>query len=349
MRARAGFDASATRNCVSEKVTTLTRSVILGTGSYAPSRILTNHDLEKLIDTSDAWIVERTGIRQRHIAGDDEATSDMAVAAARKALEMAATDAADLDMIIVGTISPDMPMPSCAVFVQTKLGASRAFAFDVSAACAGSLYGLSIADQFIRSGSAKRVLVIGAELLSRVVDWEDRSSCVLFGDAAGAMVVGPSDDPRRGFLSAHLHSDGAAANILAIPGGGSRYPQSEEVLAKKMHKVAMNGREVYKFALRALPEAVLEALAAHGLKPGAIDHVVSHQANARIVESVLDRLGIPQEKCWLNIDRYGNTSSASLPISLDEANRAGRLNPGDLVAMMAIGGGMAWGSALLRW
>ncbi|MEI9916376.1 MAG: beta-ketoacyl-ACP synthase III [Methylovirgula sp.] len=327
----------------------MTHTHILGTGSYAPSRILTNHDLEKIINTSDAWITERTGIKERRIAADGEVTSDMAVAAARKALEMAETDPADLDMIIVGTISPDMPMPSCAVFVQAKLGATRAFAFDLSAACAGSLFGMAIADQFIRTGSARRVLVIGAELLSRLVDWEDRSSCVLFGDAAGAMVLGPSPDPARGLISTHLHSDGTAAGMLSIPGGGSKYPQSEDVLAKKLNKISMNGREVYKYATRALPEVILEALAANGLKPGAIDHVVTHQANIRIVESVVDRLGIPREKCWLNIDRYGNTSSASLPISLDEANRAGRLRPGDLVAMMAIGAGMAWGSALVRW
>ncbi|MEW6435865.1 MAG: beta-ketoacyl-ACP synthase III [Pseudomonadota bacterium] len=327
----------------------MTYSHILGTGAYAPSRILTNHDLEKIVHTSDTWITERTGIKERRIAADGEVTSDMAVAAARKALEMAATDPIDLDMIIVGTISPDMPMPSCAVFVQAKLGATRAFAFDLSAACAGSLYGMAIADQFIRSGRARRVLVIGAELLSRLVDWGDRSSCVLFGDAAGAVVMGPTPDPTRGLISTHLHSDGAAAGILAIPGGGSKYPQSEEVLAKRLNKISMNGREVYKYAIRVLPEAILEALAANGLKPGAIDHVVSHQANVRIVESVVDRLGIPREKCWLNIDRYGNTSSASLPISLDEANRAGRLRPGDLIAMMAIGAGMAWGSALVRW
>jgi 3-oxoacyl-[acyl-carrier-protein] synthase III len=327
----------------------VTHAHILGTGSYAPSRILTNHDLEKIINTSDAWITERTGIKERRIAADGEVTSDMAVAAARKALEMAETDPADLDMIIVGTISPDMPMPSCAVFVQAKLGATRAFAFDLSAACAGSLYGMAIADQFIRTGSARRVLVIGAELLSRLVDWEDRSSCVLFGDAAGAIVLGPSPDPARGLISTHLHSDGTAAGMLSIPGGGSKYPQSEDVLAKKLNKISMNGREVYKYATRALPEVILEALAANGLKPGAIDHVVTHQANVRIVESVVDRLGIPREKCWLNIDRYGNTSSASLPISLDEANRAGRLRPGDLIAMMAIGAGMAWGSALVRW
>jgi 3-oxoacyl-[acyl-carrier-protein] synthase-3 len=324
-------------------------SHVLGTGAYAPSRILTNDDLEKIVDTSSAWIIERTGIKERRIAADNEATSDMAVEAARRALDLAETDAAELDMIIVGTISPDMQMPSTAVLVQAKLGAKRAFAFDLSAACAGSLYGISIADQFIRSGKAKRVLVIGAEILSRLVDWSDRNSCVLFGDAAGALVMGPTPDPSRGLMSAHLHSDGNAASILSIPGGGSRHPQSQDVLAKNMHKIAMNGREIYKFALRVLPESILESLAANGLKPGAIDHVISHQANARIVESVVDRLGIPREKCWLNIDRYGNTSSASLPISLDEANRAGSLKEGDLIAMMAIGAGMAWGSALLRW
>ena len=327
----------------------LTYSHILGTGAYAPSRILTNQDLEKIVNTSSAWISERTGIKERRIAADHEATSDMAIEAARRALAMAETDPRALDMIIVGTISPDMQMPSCAVIVQAKLGATRAFAFDLSAACAGSLYAISIADQFIRSGRAKRVLVIGAEILSRLVDWSDRNSCVLFGDAAGALVMGPTPNPSRGLISAHLHSDGNAASMLSIPGGGSRHPQSEEVLAKNMHKIAMNGREIYKFAVRVLPDALLEALAANGLKPGAIDHVISHQANARIVKSVVDRLAIPREKCWLNIDRYGNTSSASLPISLDEANRAGMLKQGDLIAMMAIGAGMAWGSALLRW
>jgi 3-oxoacyl-[acyl-carrier-protein] synthase-3 len=219
----------------------------------------------------------------------------------------------------------------------------------LAAACAGSLYGLSIADQFIATGKAKRVLIIGAELLSRLVDWTDRNTCVLFGDAAGAMVVGPTSDPGRGLLSTHLHSDGTAAGMLQIPGGGSRHPQSAEVLANNMHKIAMNGREIYKFAVRVLPPAILEALDANGLGVDDIDHIVSHQANARIVESVLERLGIPLEKCWLNLERYGNTSSASLPISLDEINRAGRLKKGDLIAMMAIGAGMTWGSALMRW
>ena len=252
----------------------------------------------------------------------------MAVVAAQRALASADCDPLDLDAIFVATISPDMPMPSCAVRVQAKLGARRAFAFDLSAACAGSLYALTIADKFIRSGDSRRILVIGAELLTRLVDWTDRSSCVLFGDAAGALVVGPSDDDRRGLLSAHLHSDGEAADLLTI---------------------SMAGRDVYKFAVRVLPDALMEAFAANGVRPSDIDHVVTHQANLRIVESVLDRVGIPVERCWVNIDRYGNTSSASLPLSLDEAHRAGRLKEGDLIAMMAIGSGMAWGSGLMRW
>ncbi len=324
-------------------------SQILGTGAYAPKHVLTNQDLERMVATSDEWITARTGIKERRIAAEGENTSDMAVIAARHALAMASCRAEDIDIIIVGTVSSDMPFPSCAVLVQAKLGASRAFAFDLSAACAGSLFALSIADQFIASGRASRVLVVGAELLSRLVDWTDRNTCVLFGDAAGAMVVGPATDPDRGLLSAHLHTDGTAADILNIPGGGSRHPQSHEVIDRGMHKVHMNGREIYKFAVRVLPAAIQEALDANRLQVSDIDHIVSHQANARIVESVLERLGVPLEKCWLNLDRYGNTSSASLPISLDEANRAGRLKKGDLIAMMAIGGGMAWGSALMRW
>ena len=326
----------------------MVRTRILGTGSYAPERVLTNGDLEALVATSDEWIRQRTGIRERHIAAPDETTSDMAVAAARRALDQAGVEAAELDAIIVATISPDMPMPACAMTIQAKLGARRAFAFDLSAACAGSLYGLTIADQFIRGGSARRILVIGAELLSRLVDWTDRGSCVLFGDAAGAFVVGPSDGG-RGLLSAHLYSDGEAADLLTIRGGGSLHPASPAMLDANLHKIAMRGRDVYKFAVRVLPDALTHALVANGVGAGAVDHVICHQANLRIVEAVLERVGIPMAKCWINLDRYGNTSSASLPLSLDEANRAGRLRDGDLIAMMAIGAGMTWGTALMRW
>jgi 3-oxoacyl-[acyl-carrier-protein] synthase-3 len=325
------------------------RTQIIGTGSYAPEKIITNKDLERLVDTTNQWIVERTGIEQRHQAAEGEQTSDMAVKASIRALEMAATRPEELDLIIVGTISPDMPMPSCASMVQAKLGATKAWAFDVSAACAGSLYALSIVDQYIRTGAAKRALIVGVELLTRLLDWQDRNTCVLFGDAAGAMVVAPSKDESRGILSTHMHSDGRLAEILCIRGGGSMYPLSEEVLRRKMHKVSMNGREVYKAAVRTLTEVFIEGLQANGLTAKDVTHVIAHQANLRIIESVMSRLGIPIEKCWLNIARYGNTSSASVPTTLDEANRAGRLRPGDLIAMMAVGAGIAWGGAIVRW
>ncbi|HLL55420.1 MAG TPA: beta-ketoacyl-ACP synthase III [Myxococcaceae bacterium] len=325
------------------------RTQIIGTGSYVPEKVITNQDLEKLVDTNDEWIVERTGIRERRMAAPEQASSDLAVNAARQALEMAKVRPEDLDLIIIGTISPDQPLPSCAAFVQAKLGAKRAFAFDVSAACAGSLYAMSIADQFIKTGTVKRALIVGVELLTRIVDWQDRNTCVLFGDAAGAMVLGPSSDPERGILSTHLHTDGEAADILCIKGGGSKMPASEDVLRQKLNKVSMNGKEVYKFAVRALEEASRKALAANALTASQVSHVIAHQANVRIIDAVLGRLEIPLEKCWLNIQKYGNTSSASLPMTLDEANRAGRLNPGDVIAMMAIGAGMAWGSAMVRW
>jgi len=325
------------------------RAQILGTGGYAPEKVMTNHDLSKLVDTTDEWIVERTGIKQRHVAAEGEVTSDMALKASIRALEMASTRAEELDIIIVGTISPDMPMPACAAFLAHKLGAKKAFAFDVSAACAGSLFGMSIASQYVGMGAAKRVLVVGVELLTRIIDWEDRNTCVLFGDAAGAMVIGPSEDPDRGILSTHLHTDGAQTDILCIKGGGSKYPMNEQTLKQKLHKVSMNGREVYKFAVRALTDAVNEGLTHNKLRPAELTHVIAHQANLRIIDAVLQRLDIPLSKAWLNIDRYGNTSSASLPMTLDEANRAGRLKPNDTIAMMAIGAGMSWGSAVVRW
>ena len=327
----------------------MTRAQIIGTGSYAPAKVMTNADLAKLVDTSDQWIVERTGIKERRVAADDEVTSDMAVKAAVRALEMANTRAEELDMVVVGTISPDMPMPACAAFVAAKLGARKAFAFDVSAACAGSLFGMSIAAQYIETGAVKRALVIGAELLTRVIDWEDRNTCVLFGDAAGAMVLAPSPDPSRGILSTHLHTAGELTEILCIRGGGSKYPANEEMLKQKLHKVSMNGREVFKFAVRSLTDAVNEALSSNGLTADKVTHLIAHQANLRIIDSVLERLKLPREKAWLNIEKYGNTSSASLPMTLDEANRAGRLKQGDTIAMMAIGAGMSWGSAMVRW
>ena len=325
------------------------RARIIGTGSYAPEKVLTNDDLSKIVETSDAWITERTGIKQRHVAAPGENTSDMALRAAVRALEMANTRPEDLDLIIVGTISPDMPMPACAAFLQHKLGAKKSFAFDLSAACAGSLFGMSVASQYIATGSVKRALVVGVELLTRIVDWSDRNTCVLFGDAAGAMVLGPSDDEKRGICSTHLHTDGSQTGILCIPGGGSAKPLDEEGVRAKLNTVSMQGREVYKFAVRSLTDAVKEALAHNNLGAGDVSHVIAHQANLRIIEAVLDRVGLPIEKAWINIDRYGNTSSASLPMTLDEANRAGRLKEGDTIVMMAIGAGMSWGSGVIRW
>jgi len=325
------------------------RTKIIGTGSYVPEKILTNGDLEHLVETSDQWIVDRTGIRERRVARPDETSSDMALIASQRALEMAGVKPEQLDLIIVGTISPDMPLPSCAAFLQAKLGAGNAAAFDVAAACAGSLYAMSIADRFIVSGKYTRILVVGVELLTRLMDWTDRNTCVLFGDAAGAMVLGPSDDDKRGLLSTHLHTDGKQAEILYIPGGGSRMPTTEETLKQKAQFVKMNGREVYKSAVRNLTSVLGEALAANHCAPGDLQHVITHQANLRILEAVMERFEIPMEKVWLNLQKYGNTSSASLPMSLDEANRAGRFHQGDLIAMMAIGAGMAWGSAMMRW
>lgn len=325
------------------------RAHIIGTGSYVPEKVVTNRDLEKLVETTDEWIVERTGIRERRMAAPGENTSDMALKAAIRALEMASTRADELDLVIVGTVTPDMPMPACAAFLAHKLGATKAFAFDLSAACAGSLFGLSVASQFIETGRAKRVLVVGVELLTRIIDWKDRNTCVLFGDAAGAMVLGPSKDDARGIISTHLHTDGAQTGILCIPGGGSKTPVSHEMVDQRLQFVSMNGRDVYKFAVRALSDAIGEAFAANNLTADDITHIVAHQANVRIIDAVLDRVKLPKEKAFLNIDKYGNTSSASLPMTLDEANRSGRLAPNDTILMMAIGAGMSWGSAIVRW
>jgi 3-oxoacyl-[acyl-carrier-protein] synthase-3 len=325
------------------------RSLITGTGSYYPSKVLTNKELEKVVDTTDDWIVERTGIRARRIAAEGEASSDLAYHASLKALEMAQVSPAEVDLIVVGTVTGDMIFPSTAAVLQGRLGNKKAFAFDLSAACAGSIYALAVADRFVATGRCKCALVVGSEVLSRITDWKDRNTCILLGDGAGAMVVRPTDDPNRGLLSTHLHSDGSLVDILKAPGGGSRIPISHEMIDQRLQYLKMNGREVYKVAVRALEEVSREALAASGLQTADIDYVIAHQANMRILDSTLQRLGIPASKCWMNLEKYGNTSSASLPTTLDEANRAGWFKPGDRILMMAIGGGMAWGSAVLRW
>jgi 3-oxoacyl-[acyl-carrier-protein] synthase-3 len=306
-----------------------------------------------MVDTSDAWIVERTGIRERRIAPDGVVTSDMATAAAKKALEAAELEPKDLDLIIVATVTPDMPMPATAVFVQQKLEAGPCPAFDLSAACAGFIFGLSIADPLIRSGTMRHVLVVGVELLSRVVDWEDRTTCVLFGDGAGAVVLGPANGATargkpRGLLSTKIHSDGELATSLMIPGGGSAAPQSLEVLEHRMHKVHMKGQDIFKVAVKNLYAASKDALDATGLTAEEVDWICPHQANLRIIDFAASRLGVPKEKVLVNIDRVGNTSSASIPILLDESVRAGKVRAGDTIVMCALGAGISWGGAILR-
>jgi 3-oxoacyl-[acyl-carrier-protein] synthase-3 len=325
------------------------RSLITGTGSYAPVKVLTNKELESVVDTTDQWIVERTGIRERHVAAEGEATSDMALQAANRALEMAKVDPKDLDLIVVGTISGDLPWPATAALLQGMLGNKKAFAFDVSAACSGSLYALSIADRYVSTGVAKKALVVGAETLTRIVDWTDRNTCILFGDGAGALVVEPTEDPRRGIQSLHLHTDGSQWGILHQPGPGSRNPLTPDLLEKRKQYLFMNGREVFKFAVRALEDACREALAANHLTASDVKYVIAHQANKRILDATLSRLEIPPERCWMNLERYGNTSAASVPMTIDEANRAGWFQPGDVVLVTAIGAGMAWGAGVVRW
>jgi 3-oxoacyl-[acyl-carrier-protein] synthase-3 len=326
---------------------------ILGTGHYLPERVRTNFDLEKMVETSDAWIVERTGIRERHIAADGEVTSDMATAAAKRALQMAELDPKDLDMILVATVTPDCPMPATAVFVQQKLGAGTCPAMDLSAACAGFVFGLSIADQFIRSGAMKHVLVVGVELLSRVIDWTDRTTCVLFGDGAGAAVLGPAQGTEargkpRGILSTKMKSDGTLAPSLIIPGGGSAAPVSSEVVEKKLHKVHMRGQDIFKVAVKNLYSATKAALDMTGMTADEVDWICPHQANLRIIDFAAARIGVPKEKVLINIDRVGNTSSASIPILLDESLRSGKIRPGDTLLLCALGAGISWGSAVVR-
>jgi 3-oxoacyl-[acyl-carrier-protein] synthase-3 len=325
-------------------------SRIVGTGRGVPPRVLTNADLTKMVDTSDSWIVERTGIRERHILDPSLAASDLATEAARSACSKAGVDPATIDCIILGTISGDYPFPSTATIVQRKLGAmAGGCAFDLSAACAGFIYGLSIGDAFIRRGQFKRVLVIGVEVLSRITDWSDRGTCVLFGDGAGAVLLTADDSGKHGVLSTHLYADGNLTDILLQPAGGSREPITAEAIAAKRNVVRMNGREVYKHAVRNMAAASRTALEANGLVPDDVAWVIAHQANIRIIEGVSDRVGIPMDRFYINVDRYGNTSSASVPTALDEALEAGKIRDGDLLLFSALGGGLAWASAAVRW
>ena len=322
---------------------------IIGTGSYLPPKVLTNADLEKLVDTSDEWIVTRTGISERRIAPEEEATSDLALRAAQSALEAAGLDPADLDMILVATITPDMPFPSTACVLQDRLGARRAGALDLSAACSGFIYGLGMADGLIRAGTARTVLLLGAETLTKVVNWQDRNTCVLFGDGAGAVVL-RADEGERGILSTHLYADGSKGSLLILPGCGSRHPVSHAAVDAGLAKMQMNGgNEVFKLAVRAMEDAALTALKRHGLEVSDIDHLITHQANLRIISALGQRLGVSDAKVEVTIRKYGNVSAASIPIALDEAVRAGRVKAGEIVLVCAFGGGLTWASSLIRW
>ncbi|HTV54732.1 MAG TPA: beta-ketoacyl-ACP synthase III [Terriglobia bacterium] len=321
---------------------------IVGTGSALPEKVITNFDLEKLVDTSDQWITERTGIKERRQAAPDESTSTLCIQAARRAMEMAGLIARDLDMIICSTISPDMPLPSTAAFIQRGLGADSVISFDLAAACSGFLFGMTVAEQFIRTGKAKYVLIVGAELLSRYLDYQDRATCVLFGDGVAAGIVGPVEPP-SGLLATEMHTDGHFAEHLYIPAGGTVKPASCETVKAREHYIKMKGNELFKVAVRSLEDVCRHVLDKAGVAVGELDLFVPHQANQRITDAVQERLGICPEKVFSNISRIGNTSSASIPLCLDECVRTGRIKKGDLILMAAFGAGVTWGAALVRW
>ncbi|MBD8838073.1 ketoacyl-ACP synthase III [Paenibacillus sp. CFBP 13594] len=321
---------------------------IIGTGKYVPEKILTNSDLEKMVDTNDEWILSRTGIKERHIAAPEQATSDLAYEAAIKALESAGMTGSDLDLIIVATITPDSSFPSTACILQDKLGAKGAAAFDLSAACSGFVYGLASATSFIQSGMYNNALVIGADCLSRITDYTDRNTCVLFGDGAGAVVVGEVPEG-RGFKAFDLGAEGAGGSLLQMEGGGSRLPATAETVENKKHYINMNGREVFKFAVRVMGTATIEVLRKAGMERTDVDLFVPHQANIRIIQSAMQRLELPEEKVVVNVDKYANTSAASIPLALVEAAEEGRMKAGDTVLMVGFGGGLTWGASVLVW
>jgi 3-oxoacyl-[acyl-carrier-protein] synthase-3 len=324
------------------------RAKIIGTGAYAPQRILTNADLEKMVDTNDAWIQQRSGIRERRIADDKEATSDLAVHAARQALERASLTPADIDFIVVGTTTPDMFFPTVGNIVQQRLGFRRVGSVDLLAACAGSVYSLSVGSKYIETGKYRHVLCIGAETLSRITDFTDRGTCVLLADAAGAAVLAPSEDG-SGIIDTDLYSDGQYADLLIMPGGGARNPATRETVDARMHYAKMKGSEVFKVAVRMFVECAEAILTRHGLKASDVDLFIPHQANLRIIEAAAKRVGLPMDKVFVNVDRYGNTGAASVYVALEEAVSAGRVKPGDKILLAAFGGGFAWGAVLLQW
>jgi 3-oxoacyl-[acyl-carrier-protein] synthase-3 len=326
----------------------MTNALITGWGMYAPSRVLTNDDLSRMVETSDEWIVSRTGIRERRIAADDETTTTLSVNASRDALAVAGLDPADLDLVIVATCSPDYPLPATSVVVATELGAGHAAGFDMQAACSGFVFGLATATSFIRAGMYRNVLLVGVEVLSRFVDWTDRNTCVLFGDGAGAVVLQASEQP-GGLLGMDLYSDGTGFEGIIVPAGGSASPADQTTVAEHKHFIRMAGREVYKYATRQLAESSLAALRGAGMTVGEVDQFLFHQANLRIIENVGAHLGIDPDKNYINIEKYGNTSAASVPMALVEAIAAGRIKRGDRLLMAAFGAGYTAGAAVVEW
>lgn len=321
---------------------------ITGTGSYMPENILTNFQLEKIVDTSDQWIRKRTGIKNRRISDENTATSDLATMAAKNALKSAGISPTELELIIIATVTPDMSFPSTACIVQKNLGAAKAAAFDIEAACSGFVYALTVAEQFIKSGYYKNALVIGAETLSKITDWEDRSTCVLFGDGAGAVILERAEEG-YGILSSNIGADGEQGHFLTLPAGGSRNPASVETIENKLHYIKMAGNEVFKFAVRAMESSSHEALEKCGLSLEDIDYLIPHQANIRIIEAAAKRLNIPMDKVYVNLDNYGNMSSASIPVALDEAVNKGFIKKGQIVLLVAFGGGLTWASSIIKW
>ncbi|MEO7796956.1 MAG: beta-ketoacyl-ACP synthase III [Opitutaceae bacterium] len=325
-------------------------TVILGTGTYAPKRVMTNAELSLMVDTSDEWIFSRSGIKERRIAAEDESTSMMGEAAGRRALEDAGITADEIDLIVVATVTPDTPMPAAACLIQHKLGvSSRAACFDLNAACSGFIYALDTACAMLGSGRYKKALVIGVEKLSTIVDWKDRTTCVLFGDGAGAAVIGLSDKPNIGLLGTRLGAYGESADLLNIPGSGSNSPATAGSINAGHHFIKMKGKEVFKIAVRGMEEAARDILEQHALAADQISLVIPHQANLRIIEAIAQYLELPMDRFFVNVERYGNTSAASIPIALDEARRSGRIKPGDLTLLVAFGAGLTYGSALIRW
>lgn len=321
---------------------------IIGTGSCLPPKVLTNYDLEKIVDTSDEWIVSRTGIRERRIADENTATSDLATVAAHRALDDAGLKPSDLDMIIVATVTPDMNFPSTACLVQANLGIEDCPAFDIEAACSGSLYGLMIASQFIATGMYKNILVIGAECLSKFLNWKDRNTCVLFGDGAGALIVSRVDEG-YGMLAQCMGADGEGGKLLRLEAGGSREPASFETIERELHYVQMEGSEVFKFAVKIMAKASEEVVDLAGLTYENVDFLIPHQANIRIIEAARRRLKLPEDKVYVNLDRYGNMSAASVPVALDEASRTKKVQKDNIIVLVAFGGGLTWAASIIKW